>query len=38
MFLREQELTEAFREFCDMAVVCDACYAQLKKRHSADQW
>jgi hypothetical protein len=37
MFLREQELTEAFRAFCDMAVVCDACYARLKKLHSAGQ-
>jgi hypothetical protein len=37
MFLREQELSEAFREFCNFAVVCDACYARLKKQHSVEQ-
>lgn len=35
MFLREQELTEAFREFNDFAVVCIECYARLKKLHSS---
>lgn len=35
MFVREQELTEAFRKFNDMAVVCDGCYARIKKQHSA---
>ena len=35
MFLREQELTEAFREFNDFAVVCINCYARLKTLHSA---
>lgn len=35
MFLREQALTEAFREFNDFAVVCIACYARMKKLHQA---
>jgi hypothetical protein len=35
MFLREQALTDAFRKFNDMTIVCDACYARLKKEHSA---
>jgi hypothetical protein len=34
MFEREQEMTEAFRRFHDMAVVCDFCYAKLRARHS----
>jgi hypothetical protein len=34
MFLAEGDKTPAFREFNDMAVVCDRCYASLKKRHS----
>ena len=34
MFLVEQELSEAFRQFNDMSVVCDFCYARLKERHS----
>lgn len=37
MFRREQGLTEAFREFNDFAVVCIACYARLKKQHSASK-
>ncbi len=34
MFLREKELTPAFREFNDFAVVCEACYARIKKLHT----
>jgi hypothetical protein len=34
MFLREGEMTTAFREFTDMNVVCDCCYARLRDRHS----
>jgi hypothetical protein len=33
-FLREGEMTKAFRAFNDMHVVCDLCYASLKERHS----
>jgi len=33
LFLRERELTPAFREFNGMTVVCDFCYAALKERH-----
>ena len=34
MFVREQEMTPAFLAFNDMCIVCDACYAQLKRLHS----
>jgi hypothetical protein len=34
MFEQEQELTDAFRRFNDMAVVCDFCYAKFRARHS----
>jgi hypothetical protein len=34
LFLREQELTEAFQQFCDFAVVCPGCYEDLKQLHS----
>jgi hypothetical protein len=33
-FVREGELTEAFRTFNDFAVVCDFCYANYRDRHS----
>jgi hypothetical protein len=35
-FLQEGEMTPAFREFHDMRVVCDFCYARLRDRHSRD--
>jgi hypothetical protein len=35
MFVREKEMTPAFRAFTDMCIVCDGCYAQLKQLHSA---
>lgn len=34
MFLREGELTEAFKQFCDLGVVCTDCYQMFKTRHS----
>lgn len=34
MFLQEDGLTDVFREFNDMAVVCGDCYGSLKQRHS----
>lgn len=34
-FVREGGLTEAFRKFNDLAVVCDFCYASYRDRHSA---
>lgn len=33
-FVREGELSEAFRKFNDFAVVCDFCYANYRERHS----
>jgi len=33
-FSREGELTEAFKRFNDFAVVCVACYSELKAKHS----
>ena len=35
-FQVEQELSEAFKEFCDIRVVCDFCYAAIKTKHSAE--
>lgn len=35
MFLVEDGLTEAFRAFNGMAVVCAACYDSMKARHGA---
>jgi hypothetical protein len=35
-FAREGELTEAFKRFNDFAVVCVACYSELKARHSRE--
>jgi hypothetical protein len=34
LFLQEGELTETFRAFCDMGVVCTDCYNTYKARHS----
>jgi hypothetical protein len=34
LFLQEEEMTEAFREFNDFKVVCDFCYAQIKERNT----
>jgi len=36
MYLSEQGWTDALKEFADLKVVCDACYANLKALHSAD--
>jgi hypothetical protein len=33
MFARERQMTQAFREFNGMALVCHHCYAALKRRH-----
>ena len=33
MFEKEGEMTEAFRKFNDMALVCEACYAEIRARH-----
>jgi hypothetical protein len=33
MFARERQMTQAFREFNGMALVCHNCYAALKRRH-----
>ena len=30
----EGDLTDAFREFNDMAIVCVVCYAEIKERHT----
>jgi hypothetical protein len=35
LFEREGEMTEAFREFNDLRLVCVFCYASIKERHSA---
>jgi hypothetical protein len=33
VFLAEGGLTEAFRRFNDLRVVCDFCYATMRNRH-----
>ena len=34
MFVREDDKTEAFREFNRMTIVCSTCYQALKSKHS----
>ncbi len=34
LFLREGEMTEAFKAFNDMRVVCDVCYSECKAKHA----
>ncbi|WP_286342329.1 hypothetical protein [Ferrimonas sp. YFM] len=34
LFSVEQELTEKFREFNNMSVVCGKCYQEIKEKHS----
>ena len=34
-FVREGEMTEAFKSFNDFRVVCSDCYAQIKARQRA---
>jgi len=34
LFQREGEMTETFRAFNRMSIVCIACYAEAKIRHS----
>ncbi len=33
-FLEQGEMTEAFKQFNDMALVCESCYEIIKSRHS----
>ena len=34
LFLAEGDMTEKFRTYNDMAIVCCVCYAALKQKHS----
>ena len=34
LFLAEGEMTDAFKGFNDMAIVCEACYEDARSRHS----
>jgi hypothetical protein len=34
LFQREQEMTDGFRKFNDMSIVCIACYAMFRDRHT----
>jgi hypothetical protein len=36
LFLQEGELTDVFRRFNGMTVVCDVCYARLRESHGKD--
>ncbi len=33
-FQQQDEMTEEFKRFCDIAVVCINCYADIKAKHS----
>jgi hypothetical protein len=33
MFEEEGEMSEAFRKFNDMALVCESCYAEIREKH-----
>jgi hypothetical protein len=37
LFIEEGDKTERFVEFNDFKVVCDVCYANLKRRHSIEE-
>jgi len=32
-FVEEGEMTDAFKAFNDMAIVCETCYAEAKSKH-----
>lgn len=34
VFLIENEMTDRFRKFCDFAVVCESCYADIREHHT----
>jgi hypothetical protein len=34
MYVSEGDMTERFRAFNNMTLVCDICYAEIKLRHS----
>lgn len=34
LFLEEDDLTERFRAFCDMGLVCEFCYEEIKHQHA----
>ena len=34
VFLQEGDMTDTFKAFHQMALVCDACYSECKARHS----
>lgn len=36
LYQEEGEMTEVFRKFNDMAIVCVECYAAAKSRHSVE--
>lgn len=36
VFQQEEDKTERFRRFCDFAVVCTRCYADIKAHHAVD--
>lgn len=33
-YQQQQDLTEEFEKFCDCAIVCTKCYADIKAKHS----
>ena len=33
MFEKENGMTDAFKEFNDMALVCETCYEEIRARH-----
>jgi hypothetical protein len=33
-FQQQDGMTDEFKIFCDMAVVCSSCYAEIKVKHS----
>lgn len=34
LYVEEGEMSERFRKFNDMAIVCAVCYLEMKERHS----
>lgn len=35
VFLQKEEMTQKFREFNKMSVVCGSCYAEIKAKHES---
>ncbi|MGU5714200.1 hypothetical protein [Aeromonas taiwanensis] len=35
VFTQKEDMTDRFRKFNDMSIVCGACYAEIKAKHNS---